>query len=147
MAWKAIGRSDQHDDEQSHGDRRGIATTVLLECLAIHVEQDDHRGVVWSSLSQQIDLIENFELSDQLKEENQARHRPNKRAGDVEELLPPVGPINRRRLVNVRGDVVKSGDKEEHVESHRPPNGHHRPPPAWPNSDPETRKSCCQSDS
>ena len=110
---------------KSDGYSCGIAAAILLKCLAIHIQQDDHCGVVRPTLRQQVDLIEDLELRDKLQQEDQARHRPNQWASDVNELLEGIRSIYRGGLVDVRGNVLKPCDKEKHVEPNGPPYRYH----------------------
>src|SRR5579884_4112119 len=80
----------QDGDHREQEQRDGCAVTALVERerLLVDVLHDDIGRVERAALRQKIDLIEDLELDDQLKSEDENSHRPDQRPGDRAELPP-----------------------------------------------------------
>ena len=97
-------RDDEHQDEEDQRDGRGVSGLLLLEPGADGLEDQCRGGVEGSALGHDVDLGEQGEGGDGDGDQDEGRGLPQARPGDVGELLPGVGAVDRGRLVELTGD-------------------------------------------
>ncbi len=114
-------RQDRDGEEQHDRDRGPVAAVIALESLFVDVLHHDIGRVERAALRHQVDLVEDLELQDQLDGQDQRRHRPDQRPGDVAEPREAVGAVEGRGVVDVLRDALQAGDEQQDVEPVGPP--------------------------
>ena len=117
------------DEQQDHGDGRGVPGVVELECLLPQVEDHRHAGVEDAAgpVGQDVDLVEDLERGQAGDDEHEDDLRPEPGQRHVAVLLPVVAAVDAGGVVQLLGDVLEAGQEDDGVVADaRPDRQHHR---------------------
>ena len=111
---------ERQDQGQGRG-RRPVAELEDLEGLDVGVHGQGRRRIHGPALGHRVDQVEDLVGVDDPEQEDRNDHRPHERGGDREELPPPSGPVDLRRLVEALVDRMQAREQQEHVEGDSDP--------------------------
>src|SRR5579885_808961 len=128
---------DQGQEQDDDADRRGIAQLGDgaghgAESDGVEVGAQRLAGMVGAAVRQHVNLVEDLDAADGIQDYHDGRDRREQRHGHADEALPGIRTIQGRRFVQLLRYVLQPGEEDDHVETHRLPDGdgddagHHR---------------------
>ena len=114
----------QHHQKQRQTGCAGITDLELLECQVVNVIDNGAGGVRWSPLGHQKHLFKHLGGRDGRNHGNQRHIGAQQRQGDVEVLPPANAAIELSGFIEVFGNALQPGQKDDHVVAEAFPKGH-----------------------
>ena len=105
----------QHEGRQQHQPGGGSAQCEIELNEGQHVGKDRHhvRRPTRAAAGHDIDVLERAELEDCPQQDGHQQRRLKRRQGDMPELPPRSGPIDRGRLVGIGRDRPQPGQQQQ----------------------------------
>jgi len=117
------GENQQEEDEDD-GDGRSLAHILILEPRLPQVVEQHGAGPAGAALGQHEDVIHHLKSADEGDGGDKQRRAAQQRKGDLPQHLPAVGPVQRRRLIHVGGQILHPRQIEDHVIARVLPDAH-----------------------
>src|SRR4029450_802418 len=120
-----LQQREHQDDGEEHPRHRGggAEREEVLEGGLVEVLDDGAGAVARAALREHEDLPEDLERADDVGDEDEEEHGAEQGQRDGPEAPDRAGPVERRRLVEVAGNVLEAGQVDHEVVPRHPPHG------------------------
>src|SRR5438445_1968853 len=114
-------REDEHQREEHDRLRAGEAELEVLERIEVDAVDERPGRVHGTASRQKVDLREGLQHRDGVDDQEEEQRRRHHRDRDAGEHPDAASPVEARRLVDLLGDSLKTGEQDDDVRTERDP--------------------------